>query len=104
VTTPCPFTVAWCSEHEIDGDGTHICQSTDLELSSGWSLSLTDFHDGSGPVLSLTDPDCYLASTGTNRVDLPGAIDLLAALAAMVRDATLPGALPQAARSPAGAA
>lgn len=95
---PCPAGTPWCAEHEVDGDGTQICQSTDTELDSGWSISLADFHDGHGPQLTLTDPDCYLAATLTGRMSVPAACDLLAGLAAMVRDAQ---ALPHAARAAA---
>lgn len=83
---PCPLGRAWCTAGDRDDD-RHICQSTDLELPSGWTVTLTDYHDGDGPELALNDPDCLLASALVGRLDIPAGCELVAALAAMIRDA-----------------
>lgn len=46
-----------------------------------------DYHDGDGPELALNDPDCLLASALVGRLDIPAGCELVAALAAMIRDA-----------------
>jgi hypothetical protein len=101
VTTPCARN-GWCTDHETDSDGTELCHSADVELASGWMLTLLDC--GNGPEIEVSDPHGFLQVALIDPLSLTDAMDLLAALAAMVRDATAPGALPQAARSPAGAA
>lgn len=76
----------WCSDHETDGDGTELCRSADVELASGWMLTLLD--SGDGPAVELSDPRGLLQIALVDPLNLPDAMDLLAALAAMVRNAT----------------
>lgn len=100
----CPLSVAWCVDHEIDGDGTHICQGEDRELPSGWVVTLADFHEGNGPELEINDPDALLARALVNRLSLDAAYDLMIALATVLRDAHKPGTLPQPALTSGSAA
>lgn len=83
--TACPLGTAWCTDHETDLDGSEYCRSADVELASGWMLTLTD--TGDGPGIEISDPRGLLQVALVDPLDLPGAIDLLAALAAMIRDA-----------------
>lgn len=93
---PCPLNRAWCADHETDSDGSQYCRSADAALATGWMLTLTDA--GDGPGIEISDPRGLLQADLVDPLDLPGALDFLAALAAMIRDATTPDALPQPAR------
>ncbi len=82
----CPLGHAWCTDHETDSDSTELCRSADVELASGWMLTLQD--SGDGPGIELSDPRGLLQIALVDPLGLPDAMDLLAALAVMVRNAT----------------
>lgn len=86
----CPLGRPWCTDGEYD-DGRHICQSADLELDSGWSITLKDFHDGDGIGFWLADPDSLLPAALVGRLSMAAALDFLAGFAAAIRDAQQPG-------------
>lgn len=86
----CPLARGWCTDHETDSDGTEFCRSADVEIASGWMLTLLD--SGDGPGVELSDPRGLLQIELVDPLTLDAAYDLMIALATVLRDAHKPTA------------
>lgn len=70
---PCPLNRAWCTAGDRDDD-RHICQSTDLELPSGWTVTLATTTTATGPnSRSTTRTACWPARSSAAWTSPPGA-------------------------------